>query len=358
MELKKKLYFSKYTKYLIYLLGVLLTWVSLQISPLFINNVNDLMPFGLQTMIVQHTLFLFIVIVLMRLPRATFNPVPDDADWRPLPLWAIVSANCLATLVVCSLSIGNIDNETLTTTSDNFILLNKIQDNEILNDQDVARLEKLYRPALYKQNYTPFKSSTIERMTLNSEQKLLLDKFDNDPKYLSRLIKKSSLENLSKFDQSTLQRIDSGVASILNQTVKGAWVTKKSRKNLAKGVLVPPSEIWTREVQMQNLASIHDVVDYHATRKGTTTAFVVQELQSIIKRNVKKLDDYHWRNYSKLKMEADKSLERQNMSISEKSGLVFGRITKSVGDVSNDLFSPVSSALDDFKKGIDKGRDD
>ena len=156
MELRKKLYFSKYTKYLIYLLGVLLTWVSLQILPLFINNVNDLMPFGLQTMIVQHTLFLFIIIVLMRVPRASFYPVPDDADWRPLPLWAIVSANCLATLVVCSLSIGKIDNETLTTTSDNFILLNKIQDNEILNDQDVARLEKLYQFALYKQNYTPF----------------------------------------------------------------------------------------------------------------------------------------------------------------------------------------------------------
>ena len=119
-----------------------------------------------------------------------------------------------------------------------------------------------------------------------------------------------------------------------------------------------PSDIWTSEVQLKKITSIHDAVEYHATRKGMTTAYAVQAVQSTMKENVKKLDEYYWNNYSKFKGVANKSLELQNMSISEKTGRIFGGVSQRVADVSNDLFSPVISVLDDFKKGVVKGLDD
>ena len=358
MEFKNKFYFTKYTKYLIFLLGVIMTWTSLQILPLFLNNVNNLMPFGLKLMIVQHTLFLFLATGLLRWPRASFYPVPDDADWRPLPLWATFLANCIATLIVCSLSIGNVDDEALTTTSNDFILLNKIQDNEILNDQDFVRLGELYTAAFYNQNYTPFKSATIERMTLSLKQQLLLNRLDDNSAYLSRLIKKSSLGNLSKFNENTLKNMDRRVTALLNQAVKGDWVIDKLEKNLRKGILKPPSDLWTSKGQLRALKSVHDAIEYHALRNGMTPADAVQAFQSKMKRNLEKLDDYYWSNYSKLKSEADKSLELRNMSISEKTGQILGGVTKRAANISNDLFSPVISVLDDFKKGVGKGLED
>ena len=89
-----------------------------------------------------------------------------------------------------------------------------------------------------------------------------------------------------------------------------------------------------------------------------TPADAVQAFQSKMKRNLEKLDDYYWSNYSKLKSEADKSLELRNMSISEKTGQILGGVTKRAANISNDLFSPVISVLDDFKKGVGKGLED
>ncbi|MDC0130937.1 hypothetical protein OAI05_03580, partial [Planktomarina temperata] len=255
-------------------------------------------------------------------------------------------------------SIANVDDEALKTTSNDFILLYKIEANDILNDQDIVRLGELYSAAFYDQNYTPFKSGVIERMSLSLKQQLLLNKINDNSVYFSSLIKKSGLENLSKFNENTLQNMDRRVATLLNQLVKGDWVIKRIKKNLRQGVLKPPSDIWTSEVQLKNLTSIHDAVEYHASRNGMTTADVVQAFQSTMKGNVKKLDEHYWNNYSKLKSEADKSLELQNMSISEKTGRILGGVTKRVADVSNDLFSPVISVLDDFKKGVGKGLED
>ena len=346
---------AKYTKFYIFLIGVCTTWVVLNVLPLFFRNLDDLMPFGFKLMLLQHCFFFCLTIGILRLPRSAVYPVFDDSDWRPMPHSVTLIAHFFATFIICVISFGFVDDEALKSAEKNFILVDKLANEKALNEQDLEQLEAIYFDSILAKDFTPFSSETVDRMSLSDQQQTLIDIYRTNPEYFGNLVRRAGINHLGKFDETSLVNFDNRVKRIFKGVVKGTWVTERIKKDLRKGILKSPSEIWTREMQANNIDSVRYAIEYFAVRNQVATKDVEQALKAAMKRNLDRWEKNYSENYAALRREADKWAEIHNMNIVEKSGLVVGQIGKRVTDLTAELFSPVVTTYQDFKSGVQQG---